>query len=179
MSDESRSALCTPHVVSPRYFSAFTRGWFQLSSDAILSKQVGNNPALGEGVDIRETGDRRDTVDRLSPFFYRMDCSQRTVGDYVRVCEDTWHAREPGWALSEALGHSIVHPCAGLPQFEVSCFPYFLHSLCLETIPPNKPCHLRRGGGIVIGCLLLLDDALTVHHLVLSHGVRDTSQASP
>lgn len=148
VSDESRCALCTPHVAPPITFLPSRGVGFSCQVMQYPAREWGNNPALGEGLDIRETGDRRDTVDRLSPFFYRVDCFQRTVGDYVRVCEDTWHAREPGWAFSEALDSSIVHPCACSPQFEVSCFPYFFHSLCLEIIPPNKPCHLRRGGAL-------------------------------
>lgn len=38
-----------------------------------------------------------------------MGCSQSTVSDYIRVCEDALHTKESGWALSEALDRSIIH----------------------------------------------------------------------
>lgn len=114
--------------------------------------------------------DRKNTVD------YLMGCSQSTVGDYIWVCEDTLHARESGWALNEALDSSTMQFCASFPQSEVAADLLFLHSLCLEIIRPNKPCHLRGSfhqvpcGHAIMPCQLIIRS--------FGGGVRDVSQAS-
>lgn len=101
---------------------------------------------------------------------------QSTVGDYIQVCEDTLHARESGWALNEALGSSTMQFCASFPQSEVAADLLFLHSLCLEIIRPNKPCHLRGSfhqvpcGHAIMPCQLIIRS--------FGGGVRDVSQAS-